>query len=309
LLAALALAGCMNSPSATKASGVYSPGTYTASAQGFGGAVEVTVRVDSNRIQDVKISGPQETPGIGSRAIEELPAKIVAANGKVDGLSGASYTSAAIFEALEGALRQARGQAVSASAIAFKPGAYTGTAKGYNGDVSLKVTFSGNSITDIAIVASKETEHVGDSAYPILFAAIKEYTSTGVDGVSGATFTSRATLLAVEDAAKQAGCDVAALRRGAKPYKLSPGRRSRTPTTSSSWGAGGAGMAARRPPRQNGATVLVIEKGRRDGRNQLVSGGAFQAVQPSMVWDPKDPRPRRASTSPPARPWESTRAT
>ena len=286
---AAALAGCMNAPSATKSSGAYTPGTYSASAQGFGGSVDVTVTVDSKRIKDVKISGDQETQGVGSRAIEELPAKIVAANGKVDGISGASYTSAAIFEALENALAQARGKGAPASAISFRPGTYTGTAKGYNGDVLLNVTFSENSIKDIQIAASKETAHVGDSAYPVVFEAIKEYTSTGVDGLSGATFTSRAIFQAVEEAAKQAGCDIAALRKGGKPYVLTPQAKITDTYDIVIVGAGGAGMAAAAQAAQEGATVLIIEKAAEMGGNTLVSGGAYQAVQPSMVWDPKDP--------------------
>lgn len=290
VLAGLSLmaAGCVNAPTAAKA-GVYKPGTYTASAQGYGGAVEVTITVDANKITAVKIVGDDETQGIGSRAVEEMPAKIVAAGGKVDGVSGASFSSEAILEALDGALKQARGEAAPAAAVSFKPGTYTGTAKGYNGPVTLKVTFTDKAVADIAVAASKETQHVGDSAYPILFKEIKDCTSTGVDAVSGATFTSRATLAAVEDAAKQAGCDIAALRKGAKPFTLTAGPKIVDSYDIVIIGAGGAGMAAAAQAAQNGATVLVMEKAVEMGGNTLVSGGSYQAVQPSMVWDPKDP--------------------
>ena len=94
--------------------------------------------------------------------------------------------------------------------IAFTPGTYEGTAAGYNGDVVLSVTFTEDTIESIEVVSSAETEHVGDVAYDILFPQIIEYTSTGVDSVSGATFTSRAVFNAVNAAAEQAGCDVAA---------------------------------------------------------------------------------------------------
>lgn len=289
MLLPLMMVACTNAPKSSTTSGIYIPGTYTASAQGFGGEVEVTVTVDAQKITAVKIVGDKETPSLGGRAVAELPQKIVAANGKVDGISGATITSTAIAEALEAALKQARGEGTKAASIAFKPGSYVGTAKGYNGDVSLKVTFSENAITDIEVVQSKETEHVGTSAYPILFKDIKEYTSTGVDSVSGATFTSRAVLGAVEDAAKQAGCDVAALRKGAKPFVLTPGKKITETYDVVIVGAGGAGMAAAAQAAQDGASVLVIEKEAEMGGNTLVSGGAFQACQPSMVWDPKDP--------------------
>lgn len=283
---ALIVSACMIPPASIKATGIYKPGTYTSAAQGLYGPVEVKVTVNAEKITDIEIKGDKETKGIGSKAIEELPAKIVAANGRVDAISGSTVTSDAIFEALESALKQARGEAGQVSAISFTPGTYTGTARGYNGDVSLKVTFAKDAITDITVAASKETGHVGDSAYPILFKDIKEYTSTGVDGVTGATFTSRATLLAVEDAAKQAGCDVNALRKGAKPFALKPGPKI---TETYDVVVIGAGMAAAAEAAQNGATVLVLEKAAEMGGNTLVSGGSYQAVQPSMVWDPKDP--------------------
>lgn len=288
-LLALALSACVNAPADSKGTNTYVPGTYSAAAKGYGGTVEVAVTVDGKKITAVKAVGDKETKGIGSKALEELPAKIVKANGKVDGVAGASLTSAAVFEALEAALKKAKGEVAATAAIAFKPGTYIGKAKGYNGEVSLKVTFAEASITEIAVDKSKETEHVGDSAYPILFKDIKDFTSTGVDSVSGATFTSRAVLSAVEDAAKQAGCDVGALRKGAKPFVLIPGPKLVDTYDVVVVGAGGAGMAAAAQAAQEGATVLVIEKAVEMGGNTLVSGGAYQAVQPSMVWDPKDP--------------------
>jgi fumarate reductase flavoprotein subunit len=278
----------MNTP-ATTGSGIYKPGTYTASAQGIGGLVEVTVTVNADKITSVKIKGDKETEGLGAKAIEVLPAKIVAANGKVDAVSGATVTSNAIFEALEAALKQARGEASMASVISFKPGTYVGTAKGYNGDLSLKVTFSETAIGGIEVAKSVETEHVGTAAFPIMFKDIQDYNSTGVDTVSGATFSSRAILGAVEDAAKQAGCDVAALRKGSRPFALKAGPKITDSYDVVIIGAGGAGMSAAAQAAQDGATVLVIEKAAEIGGNTLVSGGAFQAVQPSMVWDPNDP--------------------
>ncbi|HEY9054249.1 MAG TPA: FAD-dependent oxidoreductase [Rectinemataceae bacterium] len=288
LALAFVATACVNSPSSASSS-LYKPGTYTASAPGMGGNVEVTVTVSADKIKSVKIKGDKETKDIGTPAIQELPAKIVAANGKVDAVAGATVTSEAIFEALEAALKQARGGKDAPVPIAFKPGTYLGKAKGYNADVVLKVSFSENAILDITVDKSKETEHVGDSAFPILFKDIKEYTSTGVDSVSGATFTSKAVFGAVEDAAVQAGCDLAALRKGAKPFKLTPGPKIVESYDVVIVGAGGAGMAAAAQAAQDGASVLVIEKAVEMGGNTLVSGGSFQAVQPSMVWDPADP--------------------
>jgi uncharacterized protein with FMN-binding domain len=59
--------------------GVYKAGTYEAEATGFGGEVRVAVTVDSKRILNVEASGPKETAGVGSRAINALPKKMVEA--------------------------------------------------------------------------------------------------------------------------------------------------------------------------------------------------------------------------------------
>lgn len=277
-------------PSATPEAGIYTPGSYSATARGFGGDVTVEVTVDENAITNVLVIGDSETAGVGSLAVEQLPSAILAAqSAEVDGVSGATVTSAAIAEALEKALAAARGEAEEAAAIAFAPGTYTGTGAGYNGSVVLSVTFSKDAITGIEIAEQKETEHVGDSAYDILFREIMDHTSTGVDTVSGATFTSNAVLAAVEDAAAQAGCAKDAIRAGAVPYALIPDETITDTYDVVVVGAGGAGMMAGAAAAQNGATVLVIEKNVEMGGNTLVSGGSFQAVQPALVWDPADP--------------------
>ncbi len=84
-------------------------GTYEGSAKGIGGDVPVTVTVSGGKITDVTVGENSETQGIGSKAIEQLPALIVAANGTegVDAVSGASVTSKAIFDAVNAALANA----------------------------------------------------------------------------------------------------------------------------------------------------------------------------------------------------------
>ena len=70
-----------------------------------------TLTVKDGKISDVTVGDNSETQGIGSKAIEQLPEAIVAANGTegVDGVSGATITSKAIFSAVEDALAQATG--------------------------------------------------------------------------------------------------------------------------------------------------------------------------------------------------------
>ena len=91
------------------AAGSYADGEYTASGKGIGGDVPVTVTVKDGAIESVEVGDNSETQGIGSNAIEQLPDLIVEANGTdgVDGVSGATVTSNAIFTAVDDCLEQA----------------------------------------------------------------------------------------------------------------------------------------------------------------------------------------------------------
>ena len=87
----------------------YTDGEYTAEGKGIGGTVPVTVTVKDGKVAEVTVGDNSETQGIGSKAIEQLPDAIVAANGTegVDAVSGATVTSKAIFTAVEDCLEQA----------------------------------------------------------------------------------------------------------------------------------------------------------------------------------------------------------
>ena len=120
-----ALAACTApAPEATpaptpEAEGKFTAGTYTGSATGFGGLLTAEVTLSENRIESVAITEDSETAGIGSKAIEALPGRIVATQSvAVDGVSGATYTSGAIIEAVTAALAEA---GVDASALVPVP--------------------------------------------------------------------------------------------------------------------------------------------------------------------------------------------
>ena len=84
-------------------------GEYKASSKGIGGDVPVTVTVEGGKIVSVEVGENSETAGIGTKAIEQLPEAIVAANGTdgVDAVAGATVTSKAIFSAVNDALANA----------------------------------------------------------------------------------------------------------------------------------------------------------------------------------------------------------
>ncbi len=94
--------------------GIYTPGTYSASAKGIGSDVTVTMTFDANSITDVAIDVSGETPGIGAAIGEQMQDAILAAQGAdIDAVTGASVTSDAIRQAAAACIEQASGQAVT----------------------------------------------------------------------------------------------------------------------------------------------------------------------------------------------------
>ena len=270
----------------------FTAGTYEASANGFGGPVVVKITVDENAITAAEITGESETPAIGGAAMETIAATLVGkSDAEIDGVTGATLTSNAVKEALAAALAQASGEAAPAedAPIAFTAGTYTATAAGYNGDVTVEVTFSESAVTDIKVVASGETEHVGgDVAFSKMIPDMIACNGTGVDGATGATFSARALRTAVNDAAEQAGCtNMAAFQANTVVHEAQAAIEETYDVVIV--GAGGAGIAAAAQAAQEGNTVLVIEKNAEIGGNTLVSGGQYQSVMPYLVWDPADP--------------------
>ncbi len=291
LAMAVSLAACSKPAEPTPGTeGIYTPGTYTGEGQGYGGAVVVELTVDANAITAVTVTGDKETPTIGGAHLEELAEQVkTAQSAEIDGVSGATLTSNGVREAAAAAIAAAKGDSSGSNgALGYTAGTYTGKAVGYNGPVELDVTFSDSAITDIVVKTSGETGHVGDPAYDIMFADAIAANGSGIDNVSGATFTSRAVKEALNDAAQQAkATNMDAFKKNT--VKHEPGS-----PVEGEWdvvvvGAGGAGMGAAAQAAQNGDSVLVIEKNADIGGNTLVSGGAFQSVMPYLCWDPANP--------------------
>ncbi len=87
---------------------LFTPGTYTAEAQGIFAPVTVQVTVTENKIVGVTINAKGETPELGGLAAEKMTEAIIKAQTpNVDALSGATVTSNAIIKAAGDALLQA----------------------------------------------------------------------------------------------------------------------------------------------------------------------------------------------------------
>ena len=84
----------------------FKAGTYEGTAQGFGGEIVATVVLGDEAIESITVVGEGETDGIGSVALEKLPAEMVAKQYvNVDTITGATVTSNAVVEAVTAAFK------------------------------------------------------------------------------------------------------------------------------------------------------------------------------------------------------------
>ena len=268
------------------AEGSYTPGTYTQTANGFGGPVEVTLTIGENGgIADAVITGNDETPDVGGAAIPELANQILTAqSAEIDGVSGASFTTGAVKEAAGKALAEAGGEAVAEGPKAedgnlFIPGTYTASSKGFGGDVEVTVTVSENEIEDLKVVGDHETENIGSFAVSMLPERILAAQTTNVDALSGATVTSSAILRALQDAFTQAGCDLSKLPAAEVVDENAPKSEETLDCDICIVGAGGAGMTAAINATQAGKKVILLERMPYVGGNTTKATGGMNAAE------------------------------
>ena len=166
---------------------------------------------------------------------------------------------------------------VSIFGAEFKEGTYVGEAKGYRGEIKVEVKTSKNKIEEVKVVKNTDTPIISDAAAKKVPEQIVKYQSLRVDGVSGATGTSRALTSAVRNALKNSGADLKELNK--KPVieskKLVKETQKKDVVVI---GAGGAGLIAANEAKNNGAqNVIVLEKMAFAGGNTLISGGEYAA--------------------------------
>lgn len=270
-LMAVSVAACSSTPKEEEK--IYTAGTYTATAAGFGGDVTVELTVSETEITNVVITGANETAGIGAKAIEDMAAAMK--EGKtieVDGMSGATITSNAVSAAAKSALDQAMG--VAPSKTALTDGTYTATAVSYSwtGMMTGEVTIADGKIADIKITEEhdSETGEIAATALTILPGRIIENQSLATDAVSGATVTSNAIKTIVTDAIEQAG--------GVVAEWMEPVAKSTETVKLEGYdvivvGLGGSGILSYLAAADQGATVFGIETAAKLGGNSTTTTG------------------------------------
>jgi urocanate reductase len=160
----------------------------------------------------------------------------------------------------------------------FKAGEYEKTVNGMNGPVSVKVTFTADSIEKIEVLDHMETPGIGDYAMEKVAEDIIEKQSLAVDSVTGATISSAVLKNAVKVCVEEAGGDVKAL---SEKFPKEPVEDIELTADVVIVGGGGAGLTAAVTALENGASVILIEKTGILGGNSLVVGGFYNAPDPA----------------------------
>ena len=235
--------GTTQTPVASVPADGYKDGTYEGSGTGFGGTIRVRVTISGGKIAAIDIlEASGETASYFASAQGVISRMIAGNTPNVDAVSGATYSSNGIIQAVQNALSQAAADGnsqqvtptpaatalptpTSAPSPTKKPskkpsptkepedpdspkkyldGKYTASAKGFNGDVKVIVT-----IKDGVIKALKQentdTKQFFEKAWSVLEEQIIGTDSVDdIDAVSGATYSSNGILNAVKKALKEA---------------------------------------------------------------------------------------------------------
>ena len=147
----------------------------------------------------------------------------------------------------------------AAAAVSYTPGTYEGEAIGRNGPVKVQVTVAKDRIESIRVVSHNESAGLSDAPINTLPKTIVDKQSLAVDVFSGATFSSKAVIGAVENALKKATKDI-------KPLLIAPAVTAAVKPPKDETvdvlvvGSGISGMVAGITAAEKGSNVLIIEK-------------------------------------------------
>ena len=188
-------------------------GQYEASSEGYGGLLTVRISIENGKLTDIKIISHNETEEYFKKALAVIDEILKKGSVNVDSVSGATISSNAIKDAVAKALQKAGSKEKikvktkkkdRKKVEGLKDGEYLGSANGYGGILTVKVTIKNGKISAIDVISQNETPQYFRRAY----AVINQILSTGsvnVDSVSGATVSSNALKMAVADAIQKAG--------------------------------------------------------------------------------------------------------
>ncbi len=236
-------AGSAPSVSKVSESGTWKDGTYTGSGKGFGGTISVKVTVKDGKISAIDVtSASGETASYFSKTKGIIPKMISGQTTNVDAASGATYSSNGIITAVRNALSKAEtgksstkkkkkknkknkkknsgsnsnnnNNNIAAPAEGYEDGTYTGSAacsgeqfKEYS--VTANVTIKNGKISAVEISSTAKGTNLKqfmsrDEIKNLPSLIVSKNGTSGVDAVSGATYSSHAIFNAVNDALSKA---------------------------------------------------------------------------------------------------------
>ena len=198
------------------AEGNFQNGIYTGTGEGYRGKVTVTVKVADGKITELVLDDYADDKSYMERAKNRIFQEMISRqNTDVDAVSGATYSSNGLIEAVNKALGNEEGegkkpeQEESEDKQSFieagrfqnlTDGIYTGSADALRGDVEVQVTVEKQKVTDISILSYCDTEEYFFRAAPAVIEQMKAEQSLNVDAVSGATYSSNGIIHAVANA-------------------------------------------------------------------------------------------------------------
>lgn len=215
--------GSTTTPTTEVPEGGYKDGTYQGSGTGFGGTITVQVTVSGGKITAVDILSASGETGSYFASAQGVVSKVLSSQSpNVDAVSGATYSSNGIIQAVQNALSQA-GNSDSATpaatptptpkpakkpkkdtSVSYKDGVYEGQAEGFDGTVTVKVTIKNGKIKKISNTNTDTPEFFNKAWKTIKSNVISRQSTSEIDTVSGATFSSNGILGALSQALSKA---------------------------------------------------------------------------------------------------------
>lgn len=190
---------------------------------------------------------------------------------------GNGETSESVEETTEETTETTKEESVAPEEESSEDGTYEGSAKGYGGDVTVKVSLDGQEIKAIEAEAPDETSTIGGAAIDELVEKVIAAQSTQIDGVAGATLTSDAFFQAVDQALESAGIDPTSLTpQGVEEEEALELDQEADVVVI---GAGGAGLTAAITAAEEGKTVIILEKAPNAGGNTNRATGGMNAAE------------------------------
>lgn len=224
-------AGGSSSVSTVQDASAYADGTYYGTGTGFSGALTVEVVISGGKISSIQIIDTFDGDSYIQSASGLISNIIATQSTNVDTVSGATYSSVGIIEAVRNALSQAAissdgnsnsqntnsssngsGQnsnnsndntTAEAGKFPYKEGVYYGTAEGYLDDIKVAIVIQDKTLKAVVIVEENDDETFFKRARTVAENMVKKQT-VDVDVVSGATYSSKGIIGAVKEALKEA---------------------------------------------------------------------------------------------------------